>query len=229
MHQKTGVFYKLKADNSGDFVRVDEDDRILQELKRNEDMSKAMKSANFVAFDKDDNVESNPTEAERSKRDSVASINSDFGNNGAANTDNKDGTASAGGKSTVGQPTKCIGIVTSWNAEKGFGFIQPTNTFEDKTANGSSIFVHRKNIVGYSTSNPSMNLEDQRKVSYRAGNEAGKPCALEVMMLDEMGQPLAIHKESLNKQDKRAKYFVTSQSLRKNVFYDSCFESLSCL
>merc|ERR1719265_1950701 len=83
-----------------------------------------------------------------------------------------------------------------------------------------SIFVHRKSIVGSTPTNP-INLREGGRVKYKLGEQDGRPCALEVMMLDANGKVMAIHADAKTLEEKKKSYYVTSESLGLRVHIES--------
>merc|ERR1719265_2515277 len=83
-----------------------------------------------------------------------------------------------------------------------------------------SIFVHRKSIVGSTPTNP-INLREGGRVKYKLGEQDGRPCALEVMMLDANGKPMAIHADAKTLEEKKKSYYVNSESLGLRVHTES--------
>eukprot|EP00971_Amphidinium_carterae_P274836 5453591-Amphidinium_carterae.1 len=85
---------------------------------------------------------------------------------------------------------KLYGIVRKWDSERGFGFI--VQDAKDADEQGKDIFVHRKNVIGSTPSNH-LDLKEGSRISYRRGEQDGRPRALEAAMIDEDGQPLPLH------------------------------------
>jgi len=87
-------------------------------------------------------------------------------------------------------PSMLQGKVRKWDADRGFGFIVQDAVVAEET--GKDIFVHRKNVVG-STSVNHIDLIEQGRVSFRVGEQDGRPRALEVRMIDSEGCPMPVH------------------------------------
>merc|ERR1719240_2038559 len=110
------------------------------------------------------------------------------------------------------------GRVQKWDAEKGFGFITAIAKGDEEPAKG--IFVHRKNVVGSTPTNP-INLKEGGKVQYKPGEQDGKKCALEVVMLGTDGKPLPIHLGAQTLEEKKKSYYVTAEALGLRVHAES--------
>merc|ERR1719240_976569 len=110
------------------------------------------------------------------------------------------------------------GRVQKWDAEKGFGFITAIAKGDEEPAKG--IFVHRKNVVGSTPTNP-INLKEGGKVQYKPGEQDGKACALEVVMLGADGKPLPIHLGAQTLEEKKKSYYVTANALGVRVHAES--------
>mmetsp|Transcript_74257 Transcript_74257/g.207440 ORF Transcript_74257/g.207440 Transcript_74257/m.207440 type:complete len:838 (+) Transcript_74257:862-3375(+) len=92
------------------------------------------------------------------------------------------------------------GRVRKWDSERGFGFaVQDPKDGEEGC---KDIFVHRKNIVG-STPTNHIDLKEGGKISYRLGDQEGRPRALEAAMIDEHGGFLPIHLQKSEKESGR--------------------------
>lgn len=210
MHVKHRVYYAPKDGDPTSFRRIeDDDDPLVKKMEQSEEMRKAIQSTEFVKFDE----------------------------NAAAQMEGADGAAGEPGKTAVvgpeGPPPKppeeekivdFEGKVQKWDSEKGFGFIvtatakDPAN--QEKEKQEKSIFVHRKSIVGSTPTNP-INLREGGRVKYKLGEQDGRPCALEVMMLDANGKTLAIHADAKTLEEKKKSYYVTSESLGLRVHIES--------
>merc|ERR1719482_1848466 len=110
------------------------------------------------------------------------------------------------------------GKVQKWDAEKGFGFITSIAKEGEDVVKG--IFVHRKNVIGSTPTNP-INLFTGGKVQYKPGEQDGRQCALEVMMVGTDGKPLAIHLGAQTLEEKKKSYYVTAEALGLRVHAES--------
>jgi cold shock CspA family protein len=85
---------------------------------------------------------------------------------------------------------KLQGRVRKWDSERGFGFIvQDPRPGEEAD---KDIFVHRKNIVGSTPANH-LDLRENCRISYRLGEQDGRPRALDATMIDSNGNILPVH------------------------------------
>jgi len=99
----------------------------------------------------------------------------------------------AAAEGRAGQPQgepKLEGRVRKWDSERGFGFIVQDPREGEEV--GMDIFVHRKNIVGSTPANH-LDLKENCRISYRLGEQDGRPRALEATMIDADGNVLPIH------------------------------------
>lgn len=204
LHVKSKVYYVAK-DGSNQFFRKieDDDDPVVRKMKQSEEMRKAIQNTEFVQF----GVEGGGEEGDEE------------GMGPAAVAPKAPGPAEKPPEPVKEEDAMSIGKVQKWDGEKGFGFI-----LEDgpKTADEAKkpIFVHRKNVVGSTPNNP-INLREGGKVQYKPGEQDGKICAVEVMMIDIAGKPLPIHLGAQTLEEKKKSYYVTADALGLRVHAES--------
>lgn len=90
---------------------------------------------------------------------------------------------------------KLQGRIRKWDSDRGFGFIVQDPT--DGEELGRDVFVHRKNIIG-STPARHLDLRENSRISFRLGEQDGRPRALDATMLGSDGQ---VHPMHLSKPD----------------------------
>lgn len=210
LHIKSGVHYVQKEGDPKAFRKIeDDDDRIIRKMKQSEEMRKAIQNTEFVTFGPGEPQVSASASTDDAPRTVAAPFGSDFVEvKTAPPPEPKAEEVPAGDR-------KHEGKVREWNSEKGFGFIAPLG--KDSTA---SIFVHLWNVVGSSHANP-INLREGCLVSYKLGEQDGKPRAKEVVMLGKDGKPLPVHSGTTTLEEKRKSYYVTAESLQVRVHTES--------
>jgi serine/threonine protein phosphatase PrpC/cold shock CspA family protein len=199
LHVKSNTYYK-KLEETGSFRKIvdEEKDSAMKKLREWEKMRKAVKDAEFVSFT--DPIESaeaanaSDKPAEEKKPEPVPE------------------------KKKEPEDQKFYGKVQKFDGEKGFGFIVPTSSDgkEDKTR----IFVHRKHIMGSSSQNP-LTLKEGSRVTYKTGEQDGRPCALDVCMLGSDGKPLSMHTDGRSMEEKRKSLYVSAETLKLRVHVES--------
>jgi len=206
LHVKSKVYYVQKEGDAKSFRKIeDDDDPIVKKMRQSEEMRKAIQSTEFVKFDESGNpaVQDGMPSAEE-----MAAA----------------GPAKASGPEPKPPPEerpeepRHEGRVQRWDADKGFGFIMALSRDEEEV--GKGLFVHRKNIVGSTATNP-INLKEGGKVAYKPGEQDNRPCALEVMMLGVDGKPLPIHADAQTLEEKKKSYYVTAEALGLRVHAES--------
>lgn len=194
LHVKTDVYYLPKESDPKAFRKIDDDDSIVKKMKQAEEMRKAISRTEFVKFDENGNA---ATEGEAAPSDTV-------------------GPAPKPPEEKK-EEERAEGKVQKWDSEKGFGFIIPLGKEAEET---KGLFVHRKFVVGSTPTNP-INLREGGKVSFKVGEQDGKACALEVLMLGADGKPLPIHAGAQTLEEKKRSYHVTADSLGLRVHGES--------
>lgn len=209
LHVKSKIYYVQKEGDAKAFRKIeDDDDPMVKKMKQSEEMRKAIQSTEFVKFDESGNP---------------AAVDGDFQKEEPLSTLGPAATAMTGPQPKPPEPaqeveSKIVGKVTKWDSEKGFGFVAPINREGEEVS--KAVFVHRKNVVGSTPSNP-INLKENGKVLFKTGEQDNRPCALEVMMLGADGRPLAIHAGAQTLEEKKKSYYVTSDSLGLRVHAES--------
>lgn len=205
MHVKSKVYYVQKEGDPKAFRKIeDEDDPVVKKMKQSEEMRKAIQSTEFVKFDESGNreqAEDQPPPIEEVVVQKPVS-----------------GPEIKPPEPVKEEDVKTEGRVQKWDSEKGFGFIVAVDRGGEEVAKG--IFVHRKNVVGSTPTNP-INLREGGKVSFKAGEQDGRSCATEVMMLGNDGKPLPIHAGAQTLEEKKKSYYVTAESLGIRVHAES--------
>lgn len=206
LHVKSKVYYVQKDGDGKSFRKIeDDDDPIVRKMKQSEEMRKAIQSTEFVKFgeggEQEDGV---PLETE----DAVAKAQ-----------------VAPGPAPKPPEPEKhedefSTGKVSKWDAEKGFGFITPLAAIGTEDAAKAGVFIHRKNVIGSTPNNP-INLREGGKVQYKPGEQDGRICALEVMMLGSDGKPLPIHLGAQTLEEKKKSYFVNADAIGLRVHAES--------
>lgn len=205
LHVKSKVYYAQKEGDARNFRKIeDDDDPIVKKMKQSEEMRKAIQNTDFVQFGEE------------------AGAQEDGQPMGAAEHA-MHAASFQGPEVRPPEPVKeeekmSEGKVQKWDAEKGFGFIVADVKGGDDSAKG--IFVHRKNVVGSTPSNP-INLREGGKVQFKPGEQDGKKCATEVMMIDIAGKPLPIHLGAVTLEEKKKSYYVTAEALGLRVHAES--------
>jgi protein phosphatase 1L len=222
LHVKSDVYYVQKNGDAKSFRRIDdEDDHVVRKMKQAEEMRKAIQATEFVAFEVPKaGASSSIDEAEAAA--AATSSGASASRAGAADGQGAVGPAVAP-QQQASAPQQLddvdgivYGKVREWNVVKGFGFIVP----EAKGKEQESIFVHLRNVVGYSQSTP-INLKEGARVQYSMGEQDGKPRAMDVAMLDASGKPLPVHAGVQSLETKRKGYYVTSSVLGVRVHCES--------
>lgn len=201
---KSKVYYVQKEGDPKAFRKIeDDDDPIVKKMKQSEEMRKAIQSTEFVKF----NEGGNASFSDDGPPPSIEEVVSQ----------KAPGPEPKPPEAPKPEDEKIEGKVQKWDAEKGFGFIVPiAKDGED----GKGLFVHRKLIVGSTPSNP-INLKENGKVLFRPGEQDGRPCAMEVLMLGSDGKPLPIHAGAQTLEEKKKSYYVTAESLGLRVHAES--------
>mmetsp|Transcript_148757 Transcript_148757/g.273090 ORF Transcript_148757/g.273090 Transcript_148757/m.273090 type:complete len:673 (+) Transcript_148757:107-2125(+) len=208
LHVKSKVYYVQKDGDARTFRKIEDgDDPVVKKMKQSEEMRKAIQSTEFVKFDES----GNPTGEDDGEptADDVA---------GVAPKAQPAGPEPKPPEPEKVEDLKSVGKVQKWDSEKGFGFIVSLGKDGEEVSKG--IFVHRKNVVGSTPSNP-INLKENGKVEYKPGEMDGRPCATEVMMLGADGKPLPIHAGAQTLEEKKKSYYVTADSLGIRVHAES--------
>lgn len=206
LHVKSKVYYVAKDGDSKAFRKIeDDDDPVVKKMKQSEEMRKAIQATEFVQFDVGQGVQED----------------------GQPLPDAGDAVASAqqaqGPMPKPPEPVKeedkmSEGKVQKWDSEKGFGFITSIAKEGEEPVKG--IFVHRKNVIGSTPTNP-INLREGGKVQFKPGEQDGKICAVEVMMLGNDGKPLPIHLGAQTLEEKKKSYYVNADALGLRVHAES--------
>lgn len=204
LHVKSKVYYVQKEGDPRAFRKIeDDDDPVVKKMKQSEEMRKAIQSTEFVKFD-----ESGNPAAQEEVPVPVEEV-----------APRPPGPEPKPPEPPVKEEeVKHEGKVQKWNADKGFGFIVSTN--KDGEEIGKGIFVHCKNVVGSTPTNP-INLKENGRVMFKPGEQDGRPCALEVMMLGTDGKPLPIHAGAQTLEEKKKSYYVTAEALGLRVHAES--------
>lgn len=194
----------MQKDGSKDFRKIeDDDDPVVRKMKQSEEMRKAIQQTEFVRFgegqQQEDGVPLDAAEA-------------------ASHAHKAPGPEPKPPEPVQEEDKMSEGRVAKWDAEKGFGFIIPAGAKEEDAKQG--IFVHRKNVVGSTPTSP-INLREGGKVQYTPGEQDGRICATEVMMLGSDGKPLPIHLGAQNMEEKKKSYYVTADALGLRVHAES--------
>lgn len=204
LHVKSKVYYVQKEGDSKTFRKIeDDDDPVVKKMKQSEEMRKAIQSTEFVKFDESGNP---------AVQGDLLHITEEIVVHKVPGPDPK--------------PVEILreeelrheGKVQKWDSDKGFGFIFAINREGEEI--GKGIFVHRKNVVGSTPTNP-INLKEGGKIMYKPGEQDNRPCALEVMMLGADGKPLPIHAGAQTLEEKKKSYYVTAESLGLRVHAES--------
>merc|ERR1712032_231347 len=187
----------------------DDDDPAVKKMKQSEEMRKAIQSTEFVKFDESGNPaaqeEKVPDHEDVQKaKSAVEAASAEHKLPEIVREDQED--------------QKSEGRVQKWDSDKGFGFVMAVGRDGEET--GKGLFVHRKNVVGSTATNP-INLKDGIRVMYKPGYQDNRPCALEVVMLGPDGRPLPIHAGAQNLEEKKKSYYVTAESLGLRVHAES--------
>jgi len=204
LHIKSGVYYVQKESDPKAFRKIeDEDDPTIRKMKQSEEMRKAIQSTEFVQFD----PSASAAGAAGASEGGPGGVGVALPQQVVVTPPPPEPAKGKGGDKDSTDDNRIEGKVREWNTEKGFGFIVPIG----EEAAGS-LFVHLWNVVGSSHSNP-INLREGARVLYTAGEQDGRPRALDVVMLGKDGKPLPVHAGAQTLEEKRKSYYVTAESL----------------
>jgi len=205
MHVKSKVYYVQKDGDSKGFRKIeDDDDPVVKRMKQSEEMRKAIQSTEFVKFNESGNPAVQDDQPPPSAEEAAAR--------------KAPGPEPRPPEPVREEDPRHEGKVQKWDSEKGFGFVIATSREGEEL--GKAIFVHRKNVVGSTPTNP-INLKEGGKVSYKPGEQDNRPCALEVMMLGADGKPLPIHADAQTLEEKKKSYYVMADTLGLRVHAES--------
>merc|ERR1719478_1999791 len=201
------MIYYMPKDGAGNSFRKieDDDDPMVRKMKQSEEMRKAIRSTEFVKFG--DGAEEQGEDGQPLQADEAA-----------ANAQRAQGPEPKPPEPVKEEDSHSEGKVQKWDAEKGFGFITSIAKEGEEAIKG--IFVHRKNVIGSTPTNP-INLREGGKVQYKPGEQDGRICALEVMMLGTDGKPLPIHLGAQTLEEKKKSYYVNADALGLRVHAES--------
>lgn len=207
MHVKTKVYYVQKDGDPRAFRKIeDDDDPVVRKMKQSEEMRKAIQSTEFVKFGEG---------AEDVDGEQIMQVEE-----AVANAQKAPGPEPKPPEPEIKEEDlKSEGKVQKWDAEKGFGFIVPAGAEKEKEE-VKALFVHRKNVVGSTPSNP-INLMPGAKVEFKPGEQDGRLCATEVMMLGTDGKPLPLHLGAQTLEEKKKSYYVNAEALGLRVHAES--------
>jgi protein phosphatase 1L len=209
LHVKSKVYYVQKDGDPRQFRKIeDDDDPIVKKMKQSEEMRKAIQSTEFVKFDESGNPANQEDGVPIQVEEAVANAQKAPGPEPKPLEPEKEEDQMSEGK------------VQKWDAEKGFGFIVPLRVQLDEDKEAKALFVHRKNVVGSTPTNP-INLKEGGKVQYKPGEQDGRQCANEVMMLGSDGKPLPLHLGAQTLEEKKKSYYVSAESLGLRVHAES--------
>jgi len=222
LHVKSKVYYVQKEGDAKTFRKIeDDDDPVVKKMKQSEEMRKAIQSTEFVKFDESGQValQEDPTSKAEAEEGAAAGV-------AAAAAAAPGGAAPVGPAGPEPRPPEAIkeeeksneGKVQKWDSDKGFGFIVYVG--RDGEEVGRALFVHRKNVVGSTPNNP-INLKEGGKVTFKPGEQDGRPCATEVMMLGSDGKAMPIHAGAQTLEEKKKSYYVTAEALGLRVHAES--------
>jgi len=204
LHVKSKVYYVQKEGDPKTFRKIEDDeDPVVKKMKQSEEMRKAIQSTEFVKFDESGNP---------AVQDDQLAVVEEAVAHKAPGPDPKPL------EMVREEELRHEGRVQKWDSDKGFGFIVAINREGEEI--GKGVFVHRKNVVGSTATNP-INLKEGGKVAYKPGEQDNRPCALEVMMLGADGKPLPIHAGAQTLEEKKKSYYVTAESLGLRVHAES--------
>jgi len=205
LHIKSKVYYVQKEGDAKSFRKIeDDDDPVVKKMKQSEEMRKAIQSTEFVKFDES----GNPAAPEDQPPPSIEEVVAQ----------KAPGPEPKPPEPVKKEEAKHEGKVQKWDSEKGFGFIVALAKEGEEA--GKGLFVHRKNVVGSTPTNP-INLKEGGKVLYKPGEQDNRPCALEVVMLGADGKPLPIHAGAQTLEEKKKSYYVTAEALGLRVHAES--------
>jgi len=207
---KSKIYYCQKEGDTKSFRKIeDEDDPLVKKMKQSEEMRKAIQSTEFVKFEgaAEDGEGGEPAGAAANGNAATAGISRSVGPQPKPPEAVKD------------EDVRTEGRVQKWDAEKGFGFVVQ---IDKKTGEevGKGIFIHRKNVVGSTPSNP-INLREMCKVLFKPGETDGRPSASDVVMIGKDGKPLAVHAGAQTLEEKKKSYYVTAEGLGVRVHAES--------
>merc|ERR1719248_353678 len=74
--------------------------------------------------------------------------------------------------------------------------------------------------MGSSAQNPLV-LKEGSRVTYKNGEQDGRPCALDVCMLGSDGKPLTCHTDGRSMEEKRKSLYVSAETLKLRVHVES--------
>lgn len=208
LHVKSKVYYIQKESDSKSFRRIeDDDDPVVKKMKQSEEMRKAIQSTEFVKFG----------EGESAAKDEHVTAEE-----ATENAQKAPGPEPKPAEPAKEEDPRREGRVHKWDSEKGFGFIlsqgQEKKEKEDDESKG--VFVHRKNVVGSTATNP-INLKEGCRVRFKVGEQDKRQCALEVVMLGTDGKPLPIHAGAQTLEEKKKSYYVTAETIGLRVHAES--------
>merc|ERR1719478_440158 len=201
------MIYYMPKDGAGNSFRKieDDDDPMVRKMKQSEEMRKAIRSTEFVKFG--DGAEEQGEDGQPLQADEAA-----------ANAQRAQGPEPKPPEPVKEEDSHSEGKVQKWDAEKGFGFITSIAKEGEEAIKG--IFVHRKNVIGSTPTNP-INLREGGKVQYKLDEQDGKVCAVEVTMLGSDGKPLPIHLGAQTLEEKKKSYYVTADTIGLRVHAES--------
>lgn len=201
LHVKSKVYYFPKEGDAKVFRKIDDDDDpVVKKMKQSEEMRKAIQATDFVKFDEGSAAPQDDPELSAHEATSKSSL--------APGPEPKPPPPLEQVKE---EDLRSEGKVQRWDYDKGFGFIVEIG--KDGEEKKKAIFVHRKNIVGSTPTNP-INLKENGKVVYKPGTQDdGRPCAFEVVMLGSDGKPLPVHAGAQTLEEKKKSYYVTAEAL----------------
>lgn len=207
LHVKSKVYYVQKDGDPKNFRKIeDDDDPVVRKMKQSEEMRKAIQSTEFVKFDES----GNPAVPEGGPPPSAEEV--------ATTVVQAPGPQPRPPEEKREEDPRHEGKVQRWDADKGFGFIVAVDVHGEEV--GKGLFVHRKNIVGSTATNP-INLKEGGKVAYKPGEQDNRKCACEVVMLGVDGKPLPIHADAQTLEEKKKSYYVTAEALGLRVHAES--------
>lgn len=206
------MYYVQKDGDSKAFRKIeDDDDPVVKKMKQSEEMRKAIQSTEFVKFDESGNPAAQDDEGQPLPQATAEE----------ASNQKAPGPEPKPPEPPVKEEDKLSeGKVQKWDAEKGFGFITSVIGAKEGEEAAKAVFVHRKNVIGSTPNNP-INLREGGKVQYKPGEQDGRICALEVMMLGSDGKPLPIHLGAQTLEEKKKSYYVSAESLGLRVHAES--------
>jgi len=204
LHVKSKVYYVQKDGDAKTFRKIeDDDDPVVKKMRQSEEMRKAIQSTEFVKFDESGNPAVQEGPAAPLEEASVVKAS---------------GPEPKPVEEKKEEEPRPEGRVQKWDSDKGFGFIVAVDRNGEEV--GKGLFVHRKNIVGSTATNP-INLKEGGKVAFKPGEQDSRPCAMEVMMLGLDGKPLPIHADAQTLEEKKKSYYVTAEALGLRVHAES--------